>query len=509
MFAPTAAAQHGAMPTVRSTPRPVTKPLLTALLATLLAGCAGVPPQAPARSPQAGANALERRSLLDPGLQRFITLQTGAPRPASQPWGLRRLTLAALYFHPDLRVAQAGMQLAEADLQTARQWPNPRLQLGLKYDTTAALLAPNPWTVGAAIGLLLVSHAQREAQAAQAEAGVRAARLLLHATSWSVQAQVQRAYVALWSAQRQTALQQHVVDANLELQGRITARAQSGLDSPLAAALAQQEAQTAALQRTRDRGREIAAHAALAATIGVPDAALRAVRIDFTALDFPPPRPDTSRLAPLRAIALQQRDDVRAAWQRVQAAQAALDLALAQRDGGPPAIAPGAQRDQGATKLTATAAIALPLFNQHQGQIAAARARLAQSQAVLQQVQAHVLARIEQAEAALQAAQRETRQADTLHAADLALLQADETARGKGWIGLVQVLRTRLRALAAEQAGLQARAAQWQALAELQTSLQHDLARTGTPTDVASASPSPLSPSEEEIALHLPRPNTP
>lgn len=507
MFAPAAAAQHVGMTTLLRAPglrSAAAKPLLAALLAALLAGCASAPPPKPGVTPHASARALEQRSLRDPGLQRFITLQMGAPQPADLPWTLRRLSLAALYFHPALRVDQAGVQLAEADLQIARQTPNPSLNLGLKYGSAAALAAPSPWTVGAAIGLLLVSHAQRQAQTAQAEAGVRAARLLLHGARWQVRARVQQAYVALWAARQQARLQRQVVDAALDLQGRTAMRAQAGMDAPLAAALAQAAAQTAALQHSRDQGLERTAHAALAAAIGVPDAALRAVRIDFSALNATPPQPSAARLAQLRGKALAQRDDVRAAWQREQAAQAALQLAQAQRFGGPPSIAPGAERDQGVNRLMFNARVPLPLFNQHQGQIAAAHARVAQAQAVLQQVQEQALARIEQAEAALQSAQTQSAQADHLRAVNQTLLRADETAQRQGLIGPVQVLRTRLRTLTTEQAALQASVAQWQALGALQAAMQHSLLRV-KPAAHQDAAPAPQAP--QIIPQTLPHPS--
>jgi len=497
MLVPAAATQHGGMPfrhiPSRRTARPLPAALPLILSAALLGGCASAPPPAPESTPQASARALEQRNLADPGLQRFIALQTGAPRRANPPWSLRDLSLAALYFHPDLRVDQAGVQLAKADLRIALQEPNPSLNLGLKYGGAAALAAPSPWTVAAAIGLLLVSHAQRQAQAAQAEAGVRAARLLLHGARWQVRARVQHAFVALWAARQQTRLQHKVVETDLDLQGRTAARAQAGMDAPLAAALAQAAAQTAALQLSRDQGHERSAQAALAATIGVPDAALRAVHIDFSALHAAPPQPGAAQLAQLRSDALARRDDIRAAWQLEQAAQAALQLAQAQRDGGPPMLAPGAERDQGVNRLLLNARVPLPLFNQHQGQIAAGRARLARARAVVQQVQGQVLAHIEQAEAGLHAAQTQSAQAERLSVVNLELLQADEAAQRLGLIGPVQVLRARLRALATEHAALRARVAQWQALGALQAALQTPLNRA-PPTPQPGAAPAPLPP---------------
>jgi outer membrane protein TolC len=455
------------------------------MLAALLGGCASAPPARPAITPLASAQALEQRSLSDPGLQRFLATQAGAPQAAGQAWTLQRLSLAALYFHPSLRVGRASVQLAEADLRIARQRPNPSLQLGLKYGSAATLMAPSPWTVGAAIGLLLESHAQRAAQTAQAQAGVHAAQLLLHAVRWQVRSRVQRAGIALWAARQQLRLQQQVLDTALALQGRTAARAQAGLDAPLAAALAQQAAQDAALQVSRDRGIAHAAQIALAAAIGVPETALQHARLDFFELHAAPPDPDAARLDRLRRAALERRDDVRAAWQRVQAAQAALQVAQALRDGVPPSIAPGAERDQGVNRLMVGVRVPMPLFNQHQGQIAAARARLAQQQALLQQAQAQALAHIEQAEAALSAARQQARQSAQLMAVNRALWAADNAAQAKGLIGPVHTLRAQMRLLKTEQAALQAHAAQWQAFSALQAALQLRIASTQTRRPVA------------------------
>lgn len=476
------------------------------LAALLLGGCASVPHPAAVTTPRISAQNLLQRSLGEPGLQRFLAAQTGTTHPANQPWTASDLSLAALYFHPKLKLDQAALHLAEADLRIARQYPNPSLDLGLKYGAADVMAAPSPWTVGAAIGLLILSHSQRAAQTTQAEAGVRAAQLLLQDAHWQVQAGVQQAFVALWAARHQARLQQQVLDSQLDLQGRTAVRAQSGLDAPLAAALAQEAAQRAALQLAADRGAVQDAQAALAAAIGLPASALNGVALDFAELDAPTPQPDAARLARLRNKALAQRLDVRAAWQRVHAAQAALQLAQAQPDGSPPRLAPGGERDQGVDRLTLTARVPLPLFNQHQGQIDAARARLEQSQAALQQVQLRALAAIDQAEAALRAAQEQHAESLQLRDADLALLHADLAAQHRGLLGPVTVLRARLRALVAAQAALKARAAQWRALDALQTALQQPLQRTEV--DGTSA-PSPTAPSSQSprngppVAPHL------
>ncbi len=211
----------------------------------------------------------------------------------------------------------------------------------------------------------------------------------------------------------------------------------------------------------------------------MPEAALRDARLDFAALSNTPAMPDARRLAHWQTAALQNRADVRAAAAREQAARAALQLALAQRDGGPPSIAPGFQRDQGANRLTADATLPLPLFNQHQGQIAAARARLALRRAELQQMQAGVLKQLEQAAAGLRTANAAQQEAQTLLRADQALLRGAEHAQQDGWTGPLAVALARLRTLTAGRAVLQARAAQWQALARIENAVQQPLSTAG------------------------------
>jgi outer membrane protein TolC len=462
--------------------RPYRAAVLLLAITALLSGCAGAPPARPAITPQASAQALQHRSLFDSGLQRFLAAQTGVRQTLR--WTPHRLTLAALYFHPDLRVARASVQLAAADLRIAQQRSNPSLQLELKYGGAAALAAPSPWTVGAAIGMLLQSQSQRAAQTAQARAALRAAQLLLRAARWQVRSRVLRAAVALWAAQRQVCLQRQALATALALQQRIAARALAGIDPPLGEARAQQTTQQAALRLSRDLAAMRAARIAVAQAIGVPIAALRHVRLDLSTYDRAPPGPVQTQL--VRA-ALRTRDDIRAAWQRVRAAQAVLQMAQSRQAGGLPSIAPGAERDQGVDRLTLGVCVPLPLFNQQQGEIAAARARLAQRQAQLQQLQAQVLARIELALAALRAAQQQTLQSAGLVAAARAQWQADIRARSRGWLGPIPALRARLRLLADKGLELRSRAAQWQAAVSLQAALQRRV--VPAPDRIAAAAP--------------------
>src|SRR5258708_40219969 len=69
-------------------------------------------PQIPADS----AAAFEARSLGDPALRAFTATALGRETEPWPPaaWDPAHLTAAALYYHPDVTVARAAMQVAEA-----------------------------------------------------------------------------------------------------------------------------------------------------------------------------------------------------------------------------------------------------------------------------------------------------------------------------------------------------------------------------------------------------------
>ncbi len=102
--------------------RPVTSKsrmlALTACVSVALTGCAGFQPEP--LSPALNATALDNRTLDDARLHRFLLANLPpAQEPAGAPrWNLNTLTLAALYYHPDLTVADAKLAGAQADILT-------------------------------------------------------------------------------------------------------------------------------------------------------------------------------------------------------------------------------------------------------------------------------------------------------------------------------------------------------------------------------------------------------
>jgi cobalt-zinc-cadmium efflux system outer membrane protein len=185
-------------------------------LTTLVAGCAEYRPEP--ISATAEAASLEERTLKTPRLQEFIGIALPSRRksaPAST-WDLAKLTLAALYYHPDLDIARAKLLSTRAGIVTAAQIPNPTVSASAVYNATVT--TPTPWTVGQVINFLIETMGKREYRTAQAQNLAEAARDdLATATWWHVRGQVRTALLNLWASERRLAL----INRRLSLQQQL------------------------------------------------------------------------------------------------------------------------------------------------------------------------------------------------------------------------------------------------------------------------------------------------
>ena len=391
-----------------------------AALAMPAGGCARYHPAL--LSPGANAAALEARSLDNPRLLRFIAAglrQKAVPRERAR-WDLTSLTLAAVYYHPDLDVARARLAGARAAVVTARQRPNPSLDLRAAVDSAAVpgAITPGalPLTIGPMINLIVETFGKREYRTAAARRLADAARWDLASAGWQVRRRVRAALLDLWAARRRTALTGRRLDLRQQLAGLLEQRFAVGEANALDVARERIARDKTAIALRRFEAAAAAAKAALAAAIGLPAAALDEERVSFGAFARGDPLHDGLDEGKLRRRALTGRTDVEAALARYRAAQSELQLAVA---GQYPnlTLGPGYEYDAGTNKFGISSAVELPVFNQHQGQIAQAAAKRRQAAASFTLLQAHIIAAIETAVAGYQAARRALATAEALLAA--------------------------------------------------------------------------------------------
>ncbi len=437
-------------------------------LTIVVAGCAQYRPEP--FSAERHAAALEERSFNDPRLGEFVALGLPRQRKGGRAWELSSLTLAALYYHPDLDVSRAKLVSARAAVITAAQIPNPTLSASATYNAT--MTAPTPWTVGQIVGFLIETMGRRKYRIGQAENLVEAAREDLATATWLVRGHVRTAFLSLWAAQRRlelngrrAALQRQLVDL---LQRRFSEGQASALDLTRERINLNQVSLA-----VRDAERQRAeARAQLATAVGVPLRALDAVSLSFGAFERAPPF--RLEAGELRREALVGRSDVQALLAEYAAMQTALQLEIAKRFPNVN-VGPGYTFDQGANKYNLDLSFELPIFNQNQGPIAEADARRKDAAARFDALQAQIIGAIDTAVSSYRAINQTMTTADALVATGRR--RQDEVSRSlqAGDVDRSTLVTAELEVAAIEISRFDVLVQQRQALGALEDALQHPI----------------------------------
>jgi len=112
--------------------------LIISILPLSISGCADF--QDRPLNPITSATHIDARTLSNPDLHKFITRIIGH----KTTWDLDSLTLAAIYYHADVAVAQALADNTDAAITTAGQRPNPSISLSPTWISNLATTAM-PW----------------------------------------------------------------------------------------------------------------------------------------------------------------------------------------------------------------------------------------------------------------------------------------------------------------------------------------------------------------------------
>lgn len=362
--------------------------------------------------PAETALSLDARSLRDPRLLAFVanfSPRRVAGTHALRSWGLTELTYAALYYHPDIEVAQSKFAVAQAAVVTAGQIPNPAFRISPTYH--GVITVPSPWTVGTAIDFLIETGSRRPIRIAQSESLAEAARHDVETASWQVRAGVRSALLKLWAAQSRLALVQRRQSLQEQLVGILGRGSSAGQISSLDLARERTNLNQIKLTAAETVRHVVEARAELATAVGVPLEALQSVHFAFSAFTQVRKIPDTTRS--LRDYALRGRSDIQAMLATYEASQAALQLEVI-RQFPNVSLGPGYTYDQGDNLYSLTVGADLPIFNQNQGPIAEALARRRESAGRFTALQAQIMGSIDRAFAVYRAATLVVVQADAL-----------------------------------------------------------------------------------------------
>ena len=361
-------------------------------------------------SPEKTAAQLELRRLDDAGLKKFITENSSRPLEnwPLKKWDLNALTIAAFYFHPDLAVAQAQWQLANAGIKSAGGRPNPTVALTPQYNTTT--LTPTPWAPGVSFDLPIETAGKRSKRLAEAEKISESARWNFVSAAWQIRSGVRVALVQFSDAGKRLPLLQKQIEAQREIVELLQNSFTAGATSRPELTAAEMTLSKLQLDVSSAQAKAAEARSRLAEAIGVSSVALEGIELEMefnngVSGDL------TSDVA--RHTALVGRADIRAALADYAAAENNLRLEIAKQYPDVH-LNPGYQYDQGDNKWSLGLTVELPVFNQNQGPIAESRARRKLAAAKFLQLQSQVIAQVERAVAGWQSAQSQLKTAGEL-----------------------------------------------------------------------------------------------
>ncbi len=457
-----------------------------------LAGCARFRPEPLA--PAVNAAALEDRALDNPGLQRFLLASRPVGRTAPNPvWTLGMLTLAALYYHPDLAVADARLTVSQAGVITARERPNPTLNLSAVFGTAAvsgAAFPPSvlPVVIGPVVNVLIETFGKREDRTVQAQHLVEAAREDLDTAAWQVRGRVRTALLNLWAAQRRLELARQEIAARRQLVALLEQRLVAGFATALDVTRERIALAQASLG-IRDVSRlEADARVQLATAIGVPVRALDEVRISTAAFDHPAAPAADLAAGPLRRRALAERADVRSSLAQYEAAQSALQLQVANQYPNL-LLGPGYNYEFGTNRFILNPALDFPVFNQNQGPIAQAAANRQQAAASFTALQAQVIGAIDAAAATYRTTAQSLETADALLAGEQVRQRQARSTFAAGESDWPTLVAAELEAAVIRSSRFDALVLHRQALGALEDALQHPLFDPQAALSVPPANP--------------------
>jgi outer membrane protein, heavy metal efflux system len=461
---------------------------LVIVAALAAAGCVTYRPQP--LHPAESAARFEARRLDDAGLRRFVEQAGGRPVAAWPPAaiGFDQLTLAALYFSPDLDVARAQLAASEAAEVTAGARANPALAFTPEWVSNPER-GVRPWVLSLVLDVPLRTAGRRAIRIAEARHLSEAARLRLGDEAWRVRSTLRARLVELWHAEAGEELLRRQDATAQERLGLAEARLAAGEVAQPEVVLARRDRERVALALALARQQRAAALVRVAGAIGVSAQALADQKIDFGFTDELPAAAELGSQR-VRSEALLNRPDVLAALAEYAAAESALQLEVARQYPNVD-LGPGYTYDKGSRQWALGVALPLPLMNRNRGPIAEAEAHRREAEARFLALQAAAIGAADQAFAEYRTAVGAVADARGLLASGDATLAAARRRLAAGETDRLRVLDAEVDRDTDALAVLEARAAAQAALGRVEDAMRRPLAPAAPLPALSEAGPRP------------------
>jgi cobalt-zinc-cadmium efflux system outer membrane protein len=413
----------------------------------------------------------EARKLDSAEIKDFLQSQPGIGAWPPASWDLKALTLAALYYHPDMDIARAQWGIAQAGRITAGELLNPAASVLVGYNSTTPVSEITPWIPEAALEIPIETFGKRGYRISEARHLSEAARLNILSSAWQVRSRLRQAFIDLYGAREAELilkLQLTIQEESLKILEAQLAVGEASVYNVTQARIALDNSRLSALEASSQSAQALVK---LAGAIGIPVRSLAGTVFSFEGLlDIRADIPSGE----IRRRALLNRADILGALSEYEASQAALRLEIAKQYPDI-SLGPDWQLDQTDNKWTLGLSLVLPLLSRNKGPIAEAEARRAESAARFLALQAGIIEEIDLAMAASRSAVDKARAADEISAS---LKKQEAVARVRyetGEISKLELLGVQLELASSALARLDAILGAQRALGELEDAVQSPL----------------------------------
>jgi outer membrane protein TolC len=444
------------------------------LMAALLSGMSSCAYQeyepAPIEANQT-INNLISRDMNEPGFIEFMHENGIAQWPVRQ-WSFAEITLAALYFNPQMEAEFAEFNLSEAQALVLLQRENPVLSVPLEHhsDTSDGV---SPWTIGLLFDFIFERPAKRRAKQDRAQAEIQAALVGVSESVWNLRSELKLAWIEYTSA---LILNDFIKDESKLLEDShviLQRQHELGESSYFEVSNTRLEMQRLKLESSRHQVVVSDDYHELLALIGVSPEKMATQGFLLSDDETLAEIGDISQLT-TQNIALHERYDIKQAMFEYQAHEAALRLEI-ERQYPDITLSPGFIFDQDDKIWALATSWVLPMFHHNEAQIneALAKRRLLQKEfQVLQSNLIHELAKKRHRYIALMNSlqQAEALVKELKEREDIFQKQYDS-----GYTGKLDLLRNQLETLRAKRAHFEIRVSVEKSLAGLEALIQTPL----------------------------------
>jgi outer membrane protein, heavy metal efflux system len=340
--------------------------------AIALAGCSAVAYSPRTIDPEATSAEFLARSADVDGLKRFAAANGYSAQDwPPQQWGLKELTLVALYFHQDIRIARARAEVAHAELGSATQSPPWSARLKPEHHSRRLPEDSGPWTLGLELEIPLVAQGKRAARAERGAFLADAADLDIASAAWAVRARVRDRYLDLQASRDALAFLDAQLEARRDMLAVVSRRVEAGMLSARDLGVERIAQSQLELARSQELARQQRAQGELAAALGLSLDVADSMKLRFDADALP--HTDTDAAA-LRRLALRNRLDVHRRLLEFGAADAEVKAAVAAQNPDI-TLGPGYTWDQGDNIWSLAVGFSIPPAAQARAAVREAQAR--------------------------------------------------------------------------------------------------------------------------------------